>query len=546
MTGYCTLYLCDRQAILLREQRSRLTLAGAIGRGDDDRVAAAALRSLLARFPKDRLTVVVDSVDEELLVESLPPLGNRDLGELVARRLEHRRERRLLSWSAPRRLTIPGWQRGATVRVPVRIGLLASDGGTAPWLQAVLAAGARIDRIASPALLAAPVAARLGRGRNDGLLVTVGPAGIRQTLVTDGVARFTRLAQLFDDGSDVGAILAECRRTLEYLLMNQLVRRDAIASGRLRLWLVADGIGQGGALPATLAVDSASSIALSAVNAADLGAPRSDRPLSGGVGGAVLWTDRRLAGALAGGYESAAARRPLLIARLQRAIVGGAAGLTVASAVALATVELIAAWNDEQPARATNEWQELAEQRLSAAVSRLPISGSEMRRLAAGGPGAARAPDRSRRAAAAHRLGGGVVAGDPSRAPRMGPSSAAAGGAGAAASRDHYRSDDPAARDQARGQWRRRTLRGRAGGPLRMPGGVGEAAVRPRCGVRLQRPRPARIIIRGRCRRRAIGGQGRVHRPDATTAGGVSRDPQGSDRCRLTSFVPCARCWSSR
>ena len=52
MTGYCTLYLCDRQAILLREQRSRLTLAGAIGRGDDDRVAAAALRSLLARFPK--------------------------------------------------------------------------------------------------------------------------------------------------------------------------------------------------------------------------------------------------------------------------------------------------------------------------------------------------------------------------------------------------------------------------------------------------------------------------------------------------------------
>ena len=383
MTGYCTLYLCDRQAILLREQRSRLTLAGAIGRGDDDPVAAAALRSLLARFPKDRLTVVVDSVDEELLVESLPPLGSRDLGELVARRLEHRRERRLLSWSAPRRLTIPGWQRGATVRVPVRIGLLASDGGTAPWLQAVLAAGARIDRIASPALLAAPVAARLGRGRNDGLLVTVGPAGIRQTLVTDGVARFTRLAQLFDDGSDVGAILAECRRTLEYLLMNQLVRRDAIASGRLRLWLVADGIGQGGALPATLAVDSASSIALSAVNAADLGAPRSDRPLSGGVGGAVLWTDRRLAGALAGGYESAAARRPLLIARLQRAIVGGAAGLTVASAVALATVELIAAWNDEQPARATNEWQELAEQRLSAAVSRLPISGSEMRRQVA-------------------------------------------------------------------------------------------------------------------------------------------------------------------
>ena len=281
MTGYCTLYLCDRQAILLREQRSRLTLAGAIGRGDDDRVAAAALRSLLARFPKDRLTVVVDSVDEELLVESLPPLGSRDLGELVARRLEHRRERRLLSWSAPRRLTIPGWQRGATVRVPVRIGLLASDGGTAPWLQAVLAAGARIDRIASPALLAAPVAARLGRGRNNGLLVTVGPAGIRQTLVTDGVARFTRLAQLFDDGSDVGAILAECRRTLEYLLMNQLVRRDAIASGRLRLWLVADGIGQGGALPATLAVDSASSIALSAVNAADLGAPRSDRPAVG-------------------------------------------------------------------------------------------------------------------------------------------------------------------------------------------------------------------------------------------------------------------------
>ena len=76
MTGYCTLYLCDRQAVLLREQRSRLTLAGIIGRGDDDRIAAAALRSLLARFPNDRLTVVVDSVDEELLVESLPPLGS--------------------------------------------------------------------------------------------------------------------------------------------------------------------------------------------------------------------------------------------------------------------------------------------------------------------------------------------------------------------------------------------------------------------------------------------------------------------------------------
>jgi hypothetical protein len=381
MAGYCTLYLCDRQAVLLREQRSRLTLAGIIGRGDDDRIAATALRSLLARFPNDRLTVVVDSVDEELLVEALPPLGTRDLGELVARRLEHRRERRLLSWAAPRRLAIPGWQRAEGARVPVRIGLLAGDGAIAPWLQAVLAAGARIDRIASPALLAAPVAARLGRGRNDGLLVTVGPAGIRQTLVTEGVARFTRLAQLFDGGADVGAILAECRRTLEYLLMNQLVRRDAIAGGRLRLWLVADGIGAGGALPPSLAVDSASSIALHAVNGADLGAPRVDRPLSGNVGGAVLWTDRRLAGALAGGYETAAARRPLLVARLQRAMVGGAAGLALASAAALATVELAAAWDDDQPARATNAWQQDAEQRLSAAVSRLPISGSEMRRL---------------------------------------------------------------------------------------------------------------------------------------------------------------------
>ena len=53
MAGYCTLYLCDRQAVLLREQRSRLTLAGTIGRGDDDRIAATALRSLLARFPND-------------------------------------------------------------------------------------------------------------------------------------------------------------------------------------------------------------------------------------------------------------------------------------------------------------------------------------------------------------------------------------------------------------------------------------------------------------------------------------------------------------
>ena len=85
-------------------------------------------------------------------------------------------------------------------RVPVRIGLLAGDGGTAAGLQAVLAAGARIDRIASPALLAAPVAARLRPGPQRWPAGHRRPAGIRQTLVTDGVARFTRLAQLFEAG----------------------------------------------------------------------------------------------------------------------------------------------------------------------------------------------------------------------------------------------------------------------------------------------------------------------------------------------------------
>lgn len=381
MAATSTLYLSANQAILLRAHKDRLAITGVVERAGDDVDAVARLHSLLLRFPLDRVNVVVDVVEEELVVESLPVVGARDLGALVARRLEQRRDRRQLSWAAPRRrFALPGLNRRAGERMPVRIGLLASDAPSQFWLQATIAIGARIDRVTSPGLLAAEVGNRIGRGE-DGLLVTVGPAGIRQTLVADGVARFTRLAQLFDTAPRIDPILAECGRTLQYLLMNQVVRRDAIAEDRLRLWLVVDGIVDDRPPPPTLVVDSACSIKVRPVLATDLGAPRSDAPLPALLGAVPLWCDRRLPATVTRGYETAEARRPLVLARLQRTVLAAAGSLAAAAGVAMTTVEVLTLIDRNQSASATNALQRASEERLSQAIAQFPVGGPDMRRL---------------------------------------------------------------------------------------------------------------------------------------------------------------------
>lgn len=381
------IHLTGANALFLRERGSTLSIEASITRvGDGDEDALGRFRHQLRRFPTDDFVFVVDSVNEELAAETVPRLRASDLKAMMLRRVDQRaRERKLATWrTTTRRMPWParalapegGAEPGTT---SVVMGVLGTD-GIQPWLDAAIGAQARIADVLSPALLAGGVVRRLRRDAPNGLLAMVTPAGLRQTLIIDGQVRFTRLARLGEAGADSASIASECTRTMQYLLMNQVLPRTMLARHATRVWMVTDGVVDPQALPQKLKADSASEIDVRHVRADELGARRVRGAVPLGLGSAHLLADSRLFTAAGRGYGTTSLRNHHLAAKLARAIVGTGLACATAGALALGGVELVAAI-DVQPADPMAARRMQAHRELLELLQRHPVPGSEMRRI---------------------------------------------------------------------------------------------------------------------------------------------------------------------
>jgi len=385
------LYVGPHGLVAMRLQRGawRVT-ARFVAEGEVAAARAAEFAAWLSGFPRDRFELIVDVLDEEQHADQLPRVGARDMALMVRRRLEQRfREAEFalatpLSGTAERRAR--GLRRGggdAAAGVPILLSAIRSPASLAPWVPRLRETERPVSAMVSPALLAPRVAKRIAP-HASGMLVSVAPGGLRQTVIVGGRLRFSRLAAGID-GTDLEALRAELLRTAQYLQMAQTVPAELLREGRFQLWLVTDGIDDAARMPSTLTLDSGARMPVTPVSLAELGAPallEADGSAAR-LGALALWLDPKLRRPLGAGYASRSLRRFDILDRVRKLLwaTGGAA--VAAASITLAWVELSAVGSRSDPEHVEQRrTRDLAEQqRLQAVIGAQPLGGSELEAL---------------------------------------------------------------------------------------------------------------------------------------------------------------------
>ena len=170
--------------------------------------------------------ILADIVEEDFHIESIPFVRGEDRRQLVSRRLAQRYRDTSLSLAMSL-----GTEK--TQRRDERL-LLSSFTNTQifqPWLNALRQTDIALAGVYSPALLAETLASRLGHRNGKVLIVTLQPAGLRQSLVEDGKIRFSRLGPLDPAEAEqptrvAAAFAGETVRIHQYLSAVRLLGRD--------------------------------------------------------------------------------------------------------------------------------------------------------------------------------------------------------------------------------------------------------------------------------------------------------------------------------
>lgn len=241
------IYVSQSGAIALRAMGDRLQVIGRFDASADRVVGAgvqpaAAFEQHLQRYAGDRFCVLVDTPEEEMLVDDLPPLNARDRNALINKRLALRhRDLRFKTWrpyaftgDPPRGVQRLLGRRASSVLIAV----LRGEAALTPWIQAIESSKVCLESLHSTALLAPLLLGAACKGRT-GLLVSMQPGGLRQTLIVDGAIRFSRLA-VTRQPLDVAGLLSETENTIQYLLMSQIIHRERLR-GDFEIWALPGG-----------------------------------------------------------------------------------------------------------------------------------------------------------------------------------------------------------------------------------------------------------------------------------------------------------------
>jgi Tfp pilus assembly protein PilN len=170
--------------------------------------------------------LLADLVEEDFHLELVPAVRGGDRRQLLARKLAQRYRDTSLSLS----LSL-GTER--TQRRDERV-LLSSFTNTQlvqPWLNVLRETDLALVGAYSVALMAPALVKRLGQVKAPCLLVSLQPAGLRQSLVTQGQIRFSRLGPLDPAEADqparvAAAFAAETVRIHQYLTAVRVLPRD--------------------------------------------------------------------------------------------------------------------------------------------------------------------------------------------------------------------------------------------------------------------------------------------------------------------------------
>ncbi|MFT4171831.1 MAG: hypothetical protein QM639_04685 [Rhodocyclaceae bacterium] len=174
-------------------------------------------------------TILVDIGEEDFKQESIPHVVGADRKALLERKIQQH------FFGTPYAASL-SLGRETEGRRDERIlhAALTRPQQIEPWLGALRMHEVAVTALVTPPLLTAPLLAQIRPTSARGLLITVSPAGIRQTYFEDGQLRFSRLSPHPVDGAaQWGAgCLYEAQKLHQYLIAQRWLPRGT----RLAVW----------------------------------------------------------------------------------------------------------------------------------------------------------------------------------------------------------------------------------------------------------------------------------------------------------------------
>src|SRR5581483_182981 len=215
------LYLTSHELVAYLWKRGELVEEATFKPGDE---GAASFSEYVSRASDSLFHIVADLVEEDFFQENIPYLRGGDRRALLARKLAQRYRDTSLAVTLSLGTEIAG-------RREERI-LYASFTNTQqfqPWLGSLRAIQARIAGVYSIAMLAPLLCRRVGVKSRQYMVVSLQEAGLRQTYVDNGTARFSRLSKVDRDDSNAlaDACAAESTRFHQYLLNSRILSRES-------------------------------------------------------------------------------------------------------------------------------------------------------------------------------------------------------------------------------------------------------------------------------------------------------------------------------
>lgn len=223
--------MSDRRLIYLTSWRATVYVAR--GRTLDigptfpnDEEGFEAFANYLKGLKDSILWVLTDVVEEDFHLETIPYVRFGDRKALIQRRLAQRYRDTSLALA----LSL-GKERGQRVEERVLLSSFTNTQQFQPWLNVLRHSELPVAGVYSVALMAPALARRLGYGKEPSLVVTLQPAGLRQTLVQGGEVRFSRLGPLDPAEADqptrvASAFAGETVRIHQYLAATRAINRE--------------------------------------------------------------------------------------------------------------------------------------------------------------------------------------------------------------------------------------------------------------------------------------------------------------------------------
>ena len=189
--------------------------------GDD--AGLSGFREFLASRSGALFYAVADLAGEDFHEEQIPYLRGNDREQVVQRRLAQRyRDTRLAT-----ALTL-GAVKGERRNERLLLTSFTNTQQLAPWLDALVEAGAKLAGVYSVPLLAPALASRLGVRGGRAFVVSANTGGLRQCFVEEGRLRFARLERMVDLAPNALAafVRTETGRLAQYLSTLRVLPRD--------------------------------------------------------------------------------------------------------------------------------------------------------------------------------------------------------------------------------------------------------------------------------------------------------------------------------